>query len=226
MKYIDLLPKKEKEVNKRTIALNTVIALMVVILGLMAASVFFINNMNKNLYASLQRHQEAGAELEHYVSRLEIYKEFEQKVLEKGELVEEVADNTILWSEILYNLSQAMPLGTHITAYEGRLADLDNHIKDYSEESRNHRVNSFAIRGYAKQYADVSKLLINLRKIPYIKDTWVRNISKSQVTENLTGTSFYIETFWDIPKIAEDWEIEEKKVEPVQEEDLDEIIGQ
>ncbi|MGM0365595.1 MAG: PilN domain-containing protein [Actinomycetota bacterium] len=225
MKYIDLLPRKEREFNKRTVALNIVIVLLVIFLGLMAASVILINDMNSNLVSSLEKHQEVGDRLKDYVDRLEVYRNFEQKVESKEDLIALLADRAILWSDMLFSLGETMPEDTYLINYEGSFNDLQDYIEDYSPETRDRRVNSFTIRGHAKQYLDVSKLLINLRKIPYVGDAWVRNMSSSQITESLTGISFYVEAFWDTEKIVEEWEIEEKKDEPVQEE-MEDIIGQ
>ncbi len=225
MKYIDLLPRREREINKRTIALNFVIIILIIFLALLAAWTFYINNVNSNLYIALQKHQEVGARLQDYATKLEVYREFEQKVTNKGELSESLAQTTMLWSDILYNLGQAMPEDTHITHFEGSLSGLYNYIEDYSPNTDHARVNSFIVRGYAKRYIDVSRLMINLKKIPYIEDTWLRNISRSQITASLTGMSFSIETFWDMQKIIQKWEIEEKETETIQDE-LDDILEQ
>jgi len=225
MKYIDLLPRKEREFNKRTIALNIVIVFLVIFLGLMAGSVIIFNDLNKNLISSLEKHQQVGIKLQDYASKLEVYSEFEQKVNQKDELIQSVAEKTLVWSDILYNLGQAMPENTHITNYEGSFGDLQKYIEEYSKDTRDRKTSSFTIRGYAKQYLDISKLLINLKKIPYVGDAWIRNISKGQVTEGISGISFNVEAFWDTSKIVEEWEIKEKEDKKTGEEP-EEIIEQ
>ncbi len=224
MKYIDLLPKKEREINKRSIALNFVIVVLIIILVLMGASVYLLQRTNNNLYANLQKHEEAGRQLEDYVSKLEIYRQFEQKVASKGNMAQAVSQRTLLWSEVFYGLGQAIPENAYLTGFEGGLAQLQTYMETYAPDTDQPKVQAFEIRGYARNYIDVSRLMIHVARIPYIQDVWVRNISATQITESIAGTFFFIETYWDTQEIAKDWEIEEADPETVQIEELEEIL--
>jgi len=136
-------------------------------------------------------------------------------------LVDSIEDKDILWSDIIYNLGEAVPPKASLTNFEGNMADLEKFVEDYSEEISKQKVTCFTIGGYANDYTDVSRLIIGLKKIPYIGDAWVESISQVQVTEGVSGLNFTIATFWDTGRLIEEWDISEKKEESEPPQDLE-----
>ncbi|MDZ7838183.1 MAG: hypothetical protein U5N58_09635 [Actinomycetota bacterium] len=101
--------QKERAFNKRTIALNAVIVLLIILLAAMVMSFMVIKDRTKDLNSNLAQYQDTGRKLEEYVGKLEIYEQFEIKVQKKAQLVDSIEDKDVLWSDIIYNLGEAVP---------------------------------------------------------------------------------------------------------------------
>ncbi len=222
MKYIDLLPKKEKITNRKTIALNVVIVFLIIIFALCILAVFFLNDINGNLSARLEKYEAANMELQGKINKLEIFEEFKNKVKDKKEIVDELNDGLILWSDIIYALGESMPEDTYIEGFDGNISSLQDYLDSVEggEEVETDKITSFSIRGFAKEYKEMSNLIINIKSFPLIGDAWVENINKTTVSENVDAISFTINSFWELQPFIEDIEVEQPG-EGVQSQDED-----
>ncbi|MDD3776560.1 MAG: hypothetical protein PHN32_03010 [Actinomycetota bacterium] len=207
MKYIDLLPRQERIFNKRTVALNIAIILIVIILAAMSFGLIILKDMNQNLNQDLAQYQAKGKELQGYVEQLKAYEQFQQRVQTKEDLIGSLQQKEILWSKLIHSLGESVPPRISLTNFEGSMNSINSFLEGYSEEKMEQKVSCFTVKGYAENYTDVSRLIISLKQIPYIGDAWVEGISNSQITEGVNGLIFTVQTFWDIPRLVEEWEI-------------------
>ena len=200
MKTINLLPKEVKVKDIKGVIFNILIILFVVAAVLLGALSIFLINANSNLAPKLDNYSRVNREVSSYITKLETYEEFKNKVGVKSELVDSLQENEIAWSEILYDLGLRIPDNVFINFIDGNSSALYEYIdmkKDEQEEVI--KVLFFTIGGYAVDYNDITRLLIEIKDIPYTGDVILNNMAKDQITEsNIDVIFFTISAYYDI----------------------------
>jgi hypothetical protein len=200
MKTINLLPKEVKVKDVKGIVFNIVIVLFIVAAVILGALSVFLINANSNLAPKLDNYSRVNREISSYINKLETYEEFKNKVGVKSELVNSLKEYEISWSEILYDLGLRIPDNVFINFIDGNSSALYNFIEMKEDEQEEvNKVLFFTIGGYAVDYSDITRLLIEIKDIPYTGDVILDNIAKDQITEsNIDVIFFTISAYYDI----------------------------
>lgn len=200
MRTINLLPKEVKVKDVKGIIFNIVIILFIVTAVIMGALSIFLINANSTLAPKLDDYSRVNREINSYITKLETYEEFKNRVGVKSELVGSLQENEISWSEILYDLGLKIPDNIFINFIDGNSSALYDYIdmkKDEQEDVL--KVLFFTIGGYATSHSDITRLLIEIEDIPYTGDVIIDTIAEDQITDaDIDVIFFTISAYYDI----------------------------
>lgn len=232
MKTINLLPKEEKVIDIKTTILNIALILAIILFAITLLFSVLFYDINKNLSWKLSEYENVNMKLQNYANKLKAYGQFEEKVANKSNLTNYIQKDEILWSEILYNLGELIPDDTYITNFEGGSRNLYSYLKEIPREDngevKSKKVTSFGIEGYSASYVDISRFIIEIKKIPGMGEVWIRNISKTQIPNVAVDVlSYTIETFWDLEPYLEEIKQQDQVYDesiPVEEKELEESM--
>ncbi len=225
MKTINLLPKEEKIRDIKGIVFNVILALLVIVLVVLIVLSVFLFNINNYLTPKLDDYRRVNMQINNYVTKLETYNEFKKKVNAKAELIDSLQKEEILWSEVLIDFGERIPGDAYVNYIEGSSEPFYKFISTTLEENNDQaeikKILFFTIGGYAADYTDITKLIVEIRNMPDIGEVWINNISKSYITEpNIEALSFNISAYLDIEPYLEEMKAEKgTQTEKTSEED-------
>ena len=215
MKDINLFQKKVKPKSKLYLLFNIAIIFLLVALSLLAGMAFILTNTNKNLLLQLNDLESVNLELKTYDHKLQAYKNFEDDVNYKADLIKNIKEKNAIWSEKFYGISKIIPDGVYLNSFNGLADNLYSAIEmaKSGTMTSNAKLIAFNLTGNASDYIDISKLLIGLKDIPEIKDPWVVSISEN-IVNNIKLLNFSIEAYWDLPLFLKDIKIIKPQEQP------------
>ncbi len=225
-KLINLLPKEEKKRDVRSVVLNVFTVLVVILFLATILLTFFLFDIDNLLSSRLSEYESVNIKAQDQVNKLRVYSDFKKNVDEKSVVLEDLKENELLWSRILYDIGKLMPEDAYILSFEARGSRLYTYIDNYKEGEVEEGVQvlSFAINGQGASYMDVLKLTIELKKIEDIEIVWIENITRTVVPGiDIEVVSFTINTYWNLDSVTEDID---KTIKSQDEDVLDEEISE
>lgn len=224
MKTINLLPKEEKIRDVRGIIFSTILVLFVVMFAVLIIFSIILFDTNNNLTPKLDDYKRINMQLHDYVTKLEAYEQFKENVNSKAELADSLQKEEILWSDFLYDFGKKTPDNTYVNYIEASSEPFYEFISEAAKEKPEEipKVLFFKTTGYAVDYTDVTKLIIEIKNMPNIGEVWINNISKNYITEsNIEVLFFDISAYMDIGPYLEDLKVEvETQTEETGEEEV------
>jgi len=224
MKTINLLPKEEKIRDVRGIIFSTILVLFVVMFAVLIIFSIILFDTNNNLTPKLDDYKRINMQLHDYVTKLEAYEQFKENVNAKAELADSLQKEEILWSDFLYDFGKKTPDNTYVNYIEASSEPFYEFISEAAKEKPEEipKVLFFKTTGYAVDYTDVTKLIIEIKNMPNIGEVWINNISKNYITEsNIEVLFFDISAYMDIGPYLEDLKVEvETQTEETGEEEV------
>ena len=185
MKTINLLPKEVKVKDVKGIIFNITIILFIAIAILLGAFSVFLFNANSYLMPKLDVYNRTNIQISDYITKLEMYEDFRDKVVVKSKLVDTLQENEVLWSDILYDFGLRMPDNIFVNFIDGDSRALYEYINMNEEEQKEvKKILFFSIGGYAVDYDDITRLVIEIKDIPHTGEVIIDNIAKDQITES------------------------------------------
>ncbi len=201
MKTINLLPKEVRVKDIKGIIFNVVLILLAVVALIMVAFSIILYDVSNYIVPRLDDYRKVNMQMGNYITKLETYEKFRDKVNNKSELVNSLQENEIFWSDILNDLGEKIPDNAYINYIDGDSKNLYEFIEKSPEEKEKDikKVAYFSIGGYAVDYNDVSKFAIGIKNIPNMGEVLINNISRDQITESgMDVVSFTISTFYNL----------------------------
>jgi hypothetical protein len=224
---INLLPKEEKKRDVKGIVLNIFMVLVILLFISIILISVFIFEIDSVLTSRLSDYESVNAKIQDQVNKLKVYNDFNNKVSNKKELIEDLKKNELVWSKIIYDIGRFMPEGAYIKTFDARGSQLYSYLEEYreGEASEGKNIIAFSITGDAGEYTDILKLVIELKKIENINTVWIQSMVKNTVTENnIEVINFTINTFWETEPFIEDIEkINKSEDEDTLETEIEEI---
>ncbi|HEY4696356.1 MAG TPA: hypothetical protein VIH13_05655 [Candidatus Hydromicrobium sp.] len=220
MKTINLLPKEEKIKDVKGIIFNVMLVLCMIILAVLVIFSVFLFDINNYLTPKLDDYKMVNMQIHNYITKLQVYNEFKEKVKTKADIVGSLQKEEILWSEVLYDFGERIPKNAYVNYIEGSSGSLYEFISKTQEENQDDVKNIlfFTAGGYAANYTDITKLFVEIRNMSGIAEVWINNISKNYVTEpGIEVLSFNISAYLDIEPYLEDLVVEEEEETPAEE---------
>ncbi len=228
MKTINLLPKEEKVRDVKGIILNAILIILIILLIISGGFSLILFNVNNYLTPRLDNYNRINMQINNYINKLEAYNQFKQKVEEKTELVEYLQGYEILWSDILFDFGGRIPENAYVNYIDGDSEEFYKFISEAKnkEPEEIKKILFFTVVGYALDYTDVTKLLVQIRNMKNVGEVWINNISKNYVTEsNIEVLSFNISAYYDLEPYLENLKTSEKtQAEPAEEDSLDQEL--
>ena len=225
-KLINLLPKEEKKRDVRSIVLNVFMVLVIILFLATILLTFFMFDIDNMLSSRLSEYESVNMKAQDQVNKLKVYSDFRKDIDEKSVVLEDLKENELLWSSILYDIGKLMPEDAYILSFTAQGSRLYTYIDDYreGEAEEGSQVLSFTINGQAASYMDVLKLTIELKKIEDIEVVWIENITRTVVSGiDLEVVSFTINTYWNLDSFTEGID---KTIKSQDEDILDEEISE
>src|SRR3989304_1004649 len=185
MKTINLLPKEEKIKDVKGIIFNVMLVLCMIILAVLVIFSVFLFDINNYLTPKLDDYKMVNMQIHNYITKLQVYNEFKEKVKTKAGIIGSLQKEEILWSEVLYDFGERLPKNAYVNYIEGSSGSLYEFISKTQEENKDDVKNIlfFTAGGYAANYTDITKLFVEIRNMSGIAEVWINNISKNYVTE-------------------------------------------
>lgn len=213
MKTINLLPKEEKVRDVKSIIFNVILVLLITVFVVLVVFSAFLFNINNYLTPRLDDYRMVNIQLNNYVTKLKTYNEFKEKVDDKAKLIDSLQKEEILWSDVLVDFGEKIPDNAYINYIEGSSEPFYEFISTPLEETKDQakvkKILFFTIAGYAAEYTDITKLIIEIRNMPNIGEVWINNISKSYITiSGVEALSFNISAYLDIEPYLEEMKAE------------------
>jgi len=205
-KLINLLPKEEKKRDVRSVVLNVFMVLVIILFLVTLLLTFFLFDIDNMLSSRLSEYESVNIKVQDQVNKLKVYNDFRKDIEEKSAVLEDLKENELLWSRILYDIGKLMPEDAYILSFQAQGSKLYTYIDDYKEGEveEGRQVLSFTINGQASSYMDVLKLTIELKKIENIEMVWIENITRTVVSGiDLEVVSFNISTYWNLDSFTE-----------------------
>ena len=204
MKTINLLPKEVRVKDIRSILLNAISILLIIVIIILAVISVFLFDINKYLVPELSDYENINMKINNYITKLESYEQFKNKVNAKSEFINLLQKDEILWSDILYDFGEKIPDNAYIDSIVGESVPFYGFLaKSPKEKQETGKILCFSINGYAVNYIDIIKLQLEIKDIPNIGEVWIDNISKSQVA-GIDASSFTISAYYDIEPYLEE----------------------
>lgn len=225
-KLINLLPKEEKKRDVRSIVLNVFMVLVIILFLATILLTFFMFDIDNMLSSRLSEYESVNMKAQDQVNKLKVYSDFRKDIDEKSVVLEDLKENELLWSRILYDIGKLMPEDAYILSFTAQGSRLYTYIDDYreGEAEEGSQVLSFTINGQAASYMDVLRLTIELKKIEDIEVVWIENITRTVVSGiDLEVVSFTINTYWNLDSFTEGID---KTIKSQDEDILDEEISE
>ena len=198
MKTINLLPKEVRVKDIRSILLNAISILLIIVIIILAVISVFLFDINKYLVPELSDYENINMKINNYITKLESYEQFKNKVNAKSEFINLLQKDEILWSDILYDFGEKIPDNAYIDSIVGESVPFYGFLaKSPKEKQETGKILCFSINGYAATPIDINKLYLKIKDIPNIGEVWIDNISKSQVA-GIDASSFTISAYYDI----------------------------
>jgi len=228
MRTINLLPKEAKKSDVKGIFLNIVFILLVIVFICVLLLSVFLFDMNRTLSTRINDYVMINGRMENDINKTTAYEGFVEEVGEKEELVTSLEEYEQSWHITLMEISRNMPENSYITYIEGQTDELYEYLDPTNEEEKNPLEDKkvfFSVEGFAEQYNDVLKLVINLKNIPGVGDVWLNTISKEDTggDNSVPAYSFSITAYWDLEPYID--VINNPRAQQ-QEEDTDESVLQ
>ncbi len=205
-KLINLLPKEEKKRDVRSVVLNVFMVLVIILFLVTLLLTFFLFDIDNMLSSRLSEYESVNIKVQDQVNKLKVYNDFRKDIEEKSAVLEDLKENELLWSRILYDIGKLMPEDAYILSFQAQGSKLYTYIDDYKEGEveEGRQVLSFTINGQASSYMDVLRLTIELKKIENIEMVWIENITRTVVSGiDLEVVSFNISTYWNLDSFTE-----------------------
>lgn len=220
MKTINLLPKEVRVKDIRSILLNAISILSIIVIIILVFISVFLFAINRYLVPRLNDYENINMKINNYITKLEAYEQFKNKVNAKSEFINLLQKDEILWSDILYDFGEKIPDNAYIDSINGDSGTFYGFIaKSPEEKQETGKILCFSINGYAVNYIDIIKLQIEIKDIPNIGEVLIDNISKSQVA-GIDASSFTISAYYDIGPYLEAAAEEAAPAEEAGEEEL------
>ena len=225
-RLINLLPKEEKKRDVRSVVLNVFMVLVIILFLATILLTFFMFDIDNMLSSRLSEYESVNMKAQDQVNKLKVYSDFRKDIDEKSVVLEDLKENELLWSRILYDIGKLMPEDAYILSFTAQGSRLYTYIDDYreGEAEEGSQVLSFTINGQAASYMDVLRLTIELKKIEDIEVVWIENITRTVVPGiDLEVVSFTINTYWNLDSFTEGID---KTIKSQDEDILDEEISE
>jgi len=204
MKTINLLPKEVRVKDIRNILLNAISILIIIVIIILAVISVFLFDINRDIVPKLSDYEDTNMKIDNYIMQLEVYEQFKDEVNAKSGLINLLQKDEILWSDILYDFGERIPENASIDSIVGDSGDFYEFLaKSPKEKQETGKILCFSIIGYADALFDISKLLIEIRKIPGIGEVSSDSNSKSQV-EGFDVWIFAISAYYDLEPYLEE----------------------
>jgi len=204
MKTINLLPKEVRVKDIRNILLNAISILIIIVIIILAVISVFLFDINRDIVPKLSDYEDTNMKIDNYIMQLEVYEQFKDEVNAKSGLIDLLKKDEISWSDILYDFGERIPENASIDSIVGKSGDFYGFLaKSPKEKQETGKILCFSIIGYADALFDISKLLIEIRKIPGIGEVSSDGNSKSQV-EGFDVWLFTISAYYDLEPYLEE----------------------
>ena len=219
MKTINLLPKEEKVRDVKGILLNAGLVLFTIILVILILFSVFLFDMSNYLNPKLNNYKNVNMQLFNYITKLNVYNEFKEKVKTKSEIIGTLQKEELLWSQVLNDFGERIPKNAYVDYIEGSSGPFYEFISQAGDNQGNEKkILFFTIGGYAADSADITKLFVEIRNMSGIGDVWINNISKNYIVDpGIEVLSFNISAYLDIEPYLESLEVEETTETPAEE---------
>ncbi len=204
MKDINLFKLKVKTKSKPFLLFNIVSVILLLGLVFVSGLAYLLSASKANMSLKLNNLESINMDLKIYSDRLLAYKKFEDNVEFKANLIENIKNKNVLWSETFYEISKIIPEGVYLNSFQGDAGNLYSAI----EAAKTGVVSSsklvaFTMNGNASDYLEISKLLINLKNITNITDPWVTSINENTIS-NVKLLNFSLLAYWDLQLFLKD----------------------
>ena len=212
MKTINLLPKEEKVRDVKGIILNAGLVLFTIILVILILFSVFLFDMSNYLNPKLNNYKNVNMQLYNYITKLNVYNDFKEKVKTKAEIIGALQKEELLWSEVLYDFGERIPKNAYVDYIEGSSGPFYEFISEAGGENQSNirKILFFTIGGYAADSTDITKLFVEIRNMSGIGEVWINNISKNYIADpGIEVLSFNISAYLDIDPYLEGLEVEE-----------------
>ena len=204
MKTINLLPKEVRVKDIRNILLNAISILIIIVIIILAVISVFLFDINRDIVPKLSDYEDTNMKIDNYIMQLEVYEQFKDEVNAKSGLINLLQKDEILLSDILYDFGDRIPENASINSIVGDSGDFYEFLaKNPKEKQETGKILCFSIIGYADTLFDISKLLIETRKIPGIGEVSSVSNSKSQVG-GFDVWIFTISAYYDLEPYLEE----------------------
>lgn len=208
MKDINLFQKKVRPKSISSLLLNIAIIILLTALLIFSGLAYLLSNSKTNLSLKLNNLESANLELKTYNDKLQAYKKFEDNIEYKSNLIKDIKNKDVIWSQKFYEISKIIPEGVYLNSFNGAADNLYSAIETAKSgtEPENKKLIAFTINGNASDYIEISKLLIGLNDISEITDPWVLSINEN-IVNNMKLLNFSIEAYWNLPLFLKDIKI-------------------
>jgi len=204
MKDINLFKLKVKTKSKPFILFNIVTVLLIAGLVFVSGLAYLLSTSKTNMSLKLNNLESVNMDLKIYSDRLLAYKKFQDNVEYKANLIENIRNKNVLWSETFYEISKIIPEGVYLNSFQGDAGNLYAAIEAAKTGvASSSKLVAFTINGNATDYIEISKLLINLKNISNIADPWVTSINEN-IINNVKLLNFSVVTYWDLQLFLKD----------------------
>ena len=116
-KLINLLPKEEKKRDVRSVVLNVFMVLVIILLLAVVLLSVFIFDIDTSLSTRLNEYENVNIKLQDQVNKLKVYSDFKSQVNDKRDIIEDLKKDTIIWSNIIYDIGSFLPEKVSITLF-------------------------------------------------------------------------------------------------------------
>ncbi len=223
METINLLPKEVKVRDVKGIIFNVILIVLIIVFITLIATSVFLFDINEYIVPKLNDYKRINIQFHNYITKLEAYEQFKDKVNAKSELIDSLQKDEILWTEVLYDFGKKVPDNAYINYIDGSNRLFYEFIDKSSEEKQKQieKILFFNVGGYAVNETDIAKFVIEIRDIPGVDKVLINNISKSQIAGyNADVSSFNISAYCDLKPYLEDSGGEKKtQTEQIKEEE-------
>ncbi len=229
MKTINLLPKEEKIRDVRSIMLGVVLVIMLILLAVVSVFSIVVYNINSGLTPELEEHERVNLQINNYVRKLEVYNDFKDKVKEKEKAVVYLEEVEVIWSDMLIDFGKKIPENIYLTLIECDGEGFYKFITETSEEGLGENIEEIrylTITGYALNYTDITKLLIQINNMENTSEAIINSIHKDYITDSdIEVMAFTISAYFNIEPYIEELGLEKDQGAPAgEEEELDEEL--
>jgi Tfp pilus assembly protein PilN len=178
---INLLPPELRERQQARRWTFAVVGIGVIALVALGAFYFLQQMRLQDLQDDLRAQEEANADLQQQISRLESVAELQREAEAARTLLQELLEGRVLWSSVLRDISLVIPGEAWLNGLSGTVAGLGG-IEGATEVAlAEGLIGQITFNGFAFEHTDVALWLSRLEDVRGFANPWLSNSTKTQI---------------------------------------------